>query len=71
MLELLQWKGDIHEEAELLAPLCTVLRQLLSFAAQPGSASIPKHSAQSAMDTSDDEAASDEELDIVAEPAGR
>ncbi len=64
VLELLQWKEDIQDEAELVAPLCKVLQQLLSTAGQASarSAATPS-SGQSAMDISDDEAPSDEEDD--------
>ena len=64
VLELLQWKEDIQDEAELVAPLCKVLQQLLSTAGQviARGAAAPS-SGQTAMDISDDEAPSDEEDD--------
>ena len=64
VLELLQWKEDIQDEAQLVAPLCNVLQQLLSTAGQviARGAAAPS-SGQPAMDTSDDEAPSDEEDD--------
>ncbi len=64
VLELLQWKEDVQDEAELVAPLCKVLQQLLSTAGQSSarSAATPS-SGQTAMDISDDEAPSDEEDD--------
>jgi len=64
VLELLQWKEDIQDEAELVAPLCKVLQQLLSTAGQASARSAATlSSAQTAMDISDDEAPSDEEDD--------
>jgi len=64
VLELLQWKEDIQDEAELVAPLCKVLQQLLSTAGQASANSAAKPSSgQTAMDISDDEAPSDEEDD--------
>ncbi len=64
VLELLQWKEDIQDEAELVAPLCKVLHQLLSTAGQitARTAATPS-SGQTAMDISDNEAPSDEEDD--------
>ena len=61
VLELLQWKEDIQDEAQLEAPLCNVLQQLLSTAGQVIARSAAILS--SAMDISDDEAPSDEEDD--------
>ena len=62
VLELLQWKDDIQDEAELLLPLSKVLQQLLSTTAQAKSDAASRHDAQSAMDTSDDdEQASDDD----------
>ena len=63
VLELLQWKEDIQDEAELVAPLCKVLQQLLSTAGQASARSAATlSSGQTAMDISD-EAPSDEEDD--------
>ena len=54
VLELLQWKADIQEEAELLAPLTQVLQQLLSSFTQNGQ--MPSSGpSPSVMDTSDDD----------------
>lgn len=54
VLELLQWKSDIQDEAELLAPLTQVLQQLLSSFIQTRHMPSPGLSA-SGMDTSDDD----------------
>lgn len=62
VLELLQWKADIQDEAELLAPLTQVLQQLLSSCSQGGDA--PSGASPTGMDTSDDEASSDSEDDV-------
>lgn len=53
VLELLQWKADIQDEAELLAPLTQVLQQLLSSFIQSGQTPSAGPSV-SVMDTSDD-----------------
>lgn len=54
MLELLQWKSDIQDEAELLAPLTQVLQQLLSSFIQTRHMPSPGPS-PTGMDTSDDD----------------
>ena len=59
VLELLQWKEDVHEEAQLLDPLSQVLRHLLTSAAEPSTVGSGRDAAD-AMDTSDDE---DQEAD--------
>lgn len=69
VLELLQWKADIQDEAELLVPLTNVLQQLLSSVTQAAAtASAP---ASSAMDASDDESPSDEDADAEQQPQPR
>ena len=61
VLELLQWKADILDEAELLAPLTQVLQQLLASCTHAGDA--PSGPPPTAMDSSDDESSSDSEDD--------
>ena len=59
VLELLQWKEDIQDEAQLLPPLNQLLQQLLAL---PALKPQPQATAPAAMDVSDDEEqASDDE----------
>ena len=61
VLELLQWKDDIHEEAELLGPLTKVLQQLLASSTQ--AASMLTAASPAGMDTSDDEPSDEQDDD--------
>ena len=62
-MELLQWKEDIHDEAELLTPLSKVLQQLLASPRQAEPSSRAKQSEHAAMDVSEDEDADEDEQD--------
>ena len=71
MLELLQWKADIQEEAELLAPLTQVLQQLLSSFIQNGQtpSSGPSPSVMDTSDDDDDNESSSETEDNAEQPS--
>lgn len=73
VLELLQWKDDIQDKAELLAPLCKVLQQLLATTAPADTGAAADPALQSAMGTSDDDGDSDDEdgADAAAVPTSR
>ena len=67
VLELLQWKEDIQDEAQLLPPLTQLLQQLLDLPAQKTSESQGQDVAPIAMDISDEgEEASGEEDEYPA-----
>ena len=65
VLELLQWKEDVQDEAQLLEPLSQVLRHLLESPAQSTPAARSKPAADD-MDTSNE----DEDTDSVDTEAG-
>lgn len=54
VLELLQWKEDVQNEAQLLDPLSQVLRHLLENAVQPA-LDMDSNANAEAMITSDEE----------------
>lgn len=70
VLELLQWKEDVQDEAQLLDPLSQVLRHLLDSAAQPSPAVERKSNADD-MDTSNDEGTDAESVDVDSSDTAR
>ena len=70
VLELLQWKADVQDEAELLAPLSKVLQQLLA-SLHPPAATLTASSPDSMAMSDDDESSSDEDNDSELQPQPR